>query len=79
MLTQEIRELHNQADSLLNENRLLEARVLFERICRISPQDADAWMMIGTIDGELGQVESSISYLKKPSIWHLIMPMPITY
>ena len=34
MLSHEIRELHNQADSFLNENRLLEARVLFERICR---------------------------------------------
>ncbi len=65
MLSDEIRELRNQAYDLLKENRLAEARVLFERICRISPENADAWMRIGAIDGELGQVDSGISHLKR--------------
>ncbi len=59
------RQLHQQADAFLNGGRLLEARSLYEQICALDENDADAWLMKGAIDGETGKVTDAVSHVKK--------------
>ncbi len=42
------------ADALLQENRLVEARELYAKICRIDTADAQAWFRLGVISSQLG-------------------------
>lgn len=57
--------LHQQADSLLDQGNLAEARKIYEKICVINENDSDAWLMKGAIDGENGKVYDAISHVRK--------------
>ena len=57
--------LHQQADSLLDQGNLAEARKIYEKICVIDENDSDAWLMKGAIDGENGKVYDAISHVRK--------------
>lgn len=43
-----------QADQLAKENRLEEARVLFEAVCRTDKMDVEAWIKLSTTQRRLG-------------------------
>ena len=59
------RQLHQQADLLLNGNRLMDARALYEQICALDGSDAKAFMMRGALDGEMGKVEDALQSLNE--------------
>jgi tetratricopeptide (TPR) repeat protein len=59
------RQLHKQADLLLNTNRLAEARALYDQICALDSGDAEAFMMRGALDGEMGRVEDALQSLNE--------------
>ena len=65
MTDSRIRQLHQQADLLLNTNRLTEARALYDQICALDDSDAEAFMMRGALDGEMGQVEDALQSLNE--------------
>lgn len=51
--------------TLLQNNRLLEAKELCEKICRMEENDAEVWVMLGAVNGklgELGEVESCCNH-----------------
>jgi tetratricopeptide (TPR) repeat protein len=50
---------------MLEEGRLRDAKELYEAICRVNAQDAEAWAMLGAISGELGQLDAAAEYLRK--------------
>ena len=56
--------LRQQADTFLKDGRLLEARTLYEKVCALNENDADAWLMIGSIEGELGMVNEAVSHVR---------------
>lgn len=43
--------------ALCQQNRLAEAQLLCERICEITPGDAEAWFLLGAIFGALGDYQ----------------------
>ena len=43
-----------QAQSLLQAGRLHEAKNLLSQICQIDRMDAEAWFLLGVINGQLG-------------------------
>jgi len=52
-----------QALALLQNNRYEEARALLKRICDLTEDDAEAWIMLGNVNGQLGHLdEAEISY-----------------
>lgn len=50
-----IQSIKKQTMSLLRDNRLAEAKKLCERICRLEENDPEAWIMLGAINGKLGE------------------------
>lgn len=45
-----------QAQTLFQQQRLTEARSAYEAVCRAAPKDADAWNMLGAINGMLSDL-----------------------
>ena len=43
-----------EAQSLLRANRFDDARAIYRQICDTQPEDADAWHVLGSINGMLG-------------------------
>jgi tetratricopeptide (TPR) repeat protein len=60
-----VKRLHQQADSLLGQGNMAEARKIYEKICEINEKDSYAWLMRGAIDGECGKVLDAISHVRK--------------
>ena len=58
-------QLHQRADTLLNSNNLAEARNLYLQIFKLDDQDAEACMMLGAIEGELGRINDAMQYLRE--------------
>lgn len=58
-------ELADHAMRLLEDGRPMAARALYADICRMSPQDPDAWMMAGAISGDLGLTDEARDYLQR--------------
>jgi predicted TPR repeat methyltransferase len=46
---------------LARQNRLREARAVCHDLCREAENDAEAWFMLGAINGQTGDIEESIS------------------
>lgn len=46
-------------------NRISEALDLYQKICEIDPQDAEAWFMAGTLYGRLGRIAEAEAALRK--------------
>ena len=55
----------DQAWALVEAKQLRAARDAFEKLCQLDPGNAEAWMMLGTISGELGELEKATSCLEK--------------
>lgn len=49
--------LKAQAASLMDANRLEEARAAYTEIVKLRPKDAEAWQMLSNINGRLGRTE----------------------
>jgi predicted O-linked N-acetylglucosamine transferase (SPINDLY family) len=62
---QSTEQLYEQALALTESGRLEEARVICERICRQSNDNADAWLMLGTIYEKLGNLEAAARCLRQ--------------
>ncbi len=60
-----VQQLHQQADTFLDQGNMVEARKIYEKICAINENDSDAWLMKGAIDGENGKVYDAISHVRK--------------
>jgi len=56
--------LHESAEVLLQQHRLTEARPIYVEICETAPEDADAWLMLGAIDEQLGLFDDAEEYLR---------------
>lgn len=65
MLPVNPQSLLDEAWTLVESNRLREARAVFERVCEINDAEAEAWMMRGSIHGDLGEVEPAIACLER--------------
>ena len=57
--------LFEQAEALLDANRLLEAKALYAQICERDPSDAEAYFMLGTIHGEMGLLDEAVGMLNE--------------
>jgi Flp pilus assembly protein TadD len=51
--------LRKQGLSLMNSNRLEEAKGLFAQICELDPEDAEAWYMLSNLNGMLGNIDEA--------------------
>lgn len=65
MMNDTIQQLHQKADLLLGNNKLPEARSIFQQILEMDKEDAEACMMLGSIEGEFGRVNDALSYLRE--------------
>lgn len=54
-----IRNLRTQCEALLRANRLQEARDLYQQLCRLDETDADAWFVLGAINGQLADPKAA--------------------
>ena len=64
-MREDIKELTENAYRMVEEGELREALTIFKQICDCRVDDADAWMMIGAINGELGHIDEGIDGLEK--------------
>jgi tetratricopeptide (TPR) repeat protein len=48
-----IKNLRTQGEALVRAKRLQEARDLYQQLCRLDETDADAWFVLGAINGQL--------------------------
>lgn len=53
-------ELQQQLDALLDDGRLVDARIVCRRIVELAPLDLEAWLSLAAIEAELGEVNSSL-------------------
>ena len=58
-------QLTEKACELVQQGDLETARILFEKICIEDANNAEAWMMLGTISGEYFQLNDAIGHLEK--------------
>lgn len=54
-----------QATVLLEQGRLADARTLYARITQANPNDAEAWLMLAAINGELGALDDAIECCRR--------------
>jgi len=54
-----------KAAALVNSRQLPEAKVLLGQICRIDPADADAWLMLGAVNGMLNLHQEAAECFQK--------------
>lgn len=48
-----------KVQTLLQQNRLEEARVLLEQVCETDRRDAEAWYLLGAVNHHLGKLEEA--------------------
>lgn len=65
MLISDHRQLADQAWALADAGRLQEADALFGRLCELTPEDAEPWMMRGAIQAELGDRGLAVHCLRQ--------------
>src|SRR3990172_12696681 len=58
------RSRKRKAMELVQCGQYLEAKVLLEEICRVDRVDAEAWRMLGTVCGQLGDADGAIANLR---------------
>jgi Flp pilus assembly protein TadD len=60
-----ITELTRQAETCLDNGDLAQARRLYTEICRVRYEDTHAWLMLGTVSAELGNIEVAQNALER--------------
>lgn len=51
--------LIEQGLALINTNKLQEAKNLFTRLCETNPQASEAWYLLSTVNGRMGDIEAA--------------------
>jgi len=59
------RKKKRQAQALLGQSRLQEARELYLQLCRIDPDDPENWAMAGVIVGRLGEMQEAATCFQR--------------
>lgn len=57
--------LETEAQTYLANRQFDEARNSYARICEIVPDDADSWLMLGAIEGELGRPQEALTAVRR--------------
>ena len=65
MADAEAARMIDQAQALLDANRVAEAKTLYQAICARDPRNAEAFFMLGAINGETGQLDEAVRSLEK--------------
>ncbi len=58
-LLQDISKKKQRAVKLVNQNRLSEAKQLYQKLLKKIPSDAGAWFMLGTVEARLGNLDKA--------------------
>lgn len=59
MSTEQLQTMKQQALKLLRENRLVEAGTLLSQICAQNGEDVDAWYLLSSVHGMLGNMDEA--------------------
>ena len=54
-----LQSIKKEAEALLSEQRLPEARAAFSQLCLHSPDDYNAWLNLGAVEGMLGSLAAA--------------------
>lgn len=54
-----LRSRKKQALALIQQNKFVAARVLYEQICAHDRSDCEAWVMLGVLEGRLGNAQKA--------------------
>ncbi len=65
MSNENVTEMVEQASAHVENQNFSEARTLYAEICRIDGDNAEAWLMLGAIDGQTGAVASAIDNVQR--------------
>ena len=57
-----VRAKKNQAQALMKNNRLDEARALYQSICDLNPRDTESWVMLGVLSSKMGNYDEAARY-----------------
>ena len=57
-------DLLQQANDCLDRGQLREACNLYHRVCSIDPANGEAWLMLGALHGETGNIEAAVHCLE---------------
>ena len=57
--------LTDEAWTLVESGRLREALVIFKRVIELNEAEAEAWMMCGSIHGDLGETQLAFACLER--------------
>ncbi len=60
-----VRSRKNKAFACIQEQRFQEAKDIYTEICRIDKQDAEVWLMLGAVNGQLGLYDEAVSCCRK--------------
>jgi len=60
-----IQSMLSQAQTLLEKNRLTEARDIYQKICKKEQRNEMAWMMLGNLNGALGNIVNAEACSRK--------------
>jgi len=58
-------DLLNEAQTLLDSGQHAPARERFVQVCEIDPTNAEAWLMLGAIDAEAGNLDSAWNHAQR--------------
>lgn len=64
MLHTPVQQMMLQAQMLVDAGKLQDAKKLYQQICHMDQRLAEAWLMLGAINGELGDVTGAITCLQ---------------
>lgn len=64
-MTNNIENLFNQVDTLIDQGQLLNAKSKLDDIILQDPKNHEAYMVLGSVFGELGQTKDAIKFLEK--------------
>lgn len=64
-MTQEINALLDVAYAHLDQQNAHQARQVFEQVVAKAPHTAEAWLMLGALDGEAGNVSAALSNVQR--------------
>lgn len=57
--------LKKRAKALLQNNQLPAAKILYDQICKLDSQDAEAWSMLGSIHSRFGRYDQAVQCYQK--------------
>ena len=64
-MTTSIEQMTEQAQHCLDNNQIEQARNLYQEICKQNDSIAEAWMMLGAINGQTGGIAEAITCLRR--------------